>query len=265
MDENTPRVGIDVPELIEIDGRTATVPELWGAAFTYGHFTAMQVRDLRTRGIELHLRRLDAATRELFRSSLEGERVRALIRHALAGRRDASVRVYVFRRDGELSLIVTVRPAGGVPTTPQRLEPIAYQRPLAHIKRVGGFAELDHTWLAQRHGYDGSLLTAPDGEISEAGIANIGFFAGPTVIWPTAPHLHGITMQLLERTLADRGMPSRRAPVSLADVSSFDGAFLSNARGIVAVGAIGEQTIPVDVGRMWTLTESYASVPWDEI
>ena len=256
---------MDVPERIEIDGAAATVEELWGAVFTYGHFTAMQVRDLRTRGIELHLRRLDAATRELFGSSLERERVRELIRHALADRRDASVRVYVFRRDGVPSVIVTVRPPGGVPTTPQRLEPIVYQRPLAHIKRVGGFAEMDHTSLAQRHGYDGSLLTGPEGEISEGGIANIGFFDGPTVVWPNAPHLHGITMQLLEDTIAGRGMPSRRASVNVAEVPSFDGAFLSNARGIVAVGTIGDQTLSVDEGRMRVLQDAYASVPWDEI
>jgi branched-subunit amino acid aminotransferase/4-amino-4-deoxychorismate lyase len=256
---------MDVPELIEIDGQTASVRDLWGAVFTYGHFTAMQVRDLRTRGIELHLRRLDAATRELFGSGLDSERVRELIRHALADRRDASVRVYVFRRDVEPSLIVTVRPPSGVPTVPQRLEPIAYQRPHAHIKHVGGFGEIDHTSLAQRHGYDGSLLTGPDGVISEAGIANIGFFEGPTVIWPAAPHLHGITMQLLERTLAGRGTPSRRASVCLADVPEIDGAFLSNARGVVPVGAIGDQTVSVDVGRMRTMRETYTSVPWGEI
>ena len=89
MNENALRVGVDVPERIEIDGRSATVEELWAAVFTFGHFTAMQVRDLRTRGIELHLRRLDAATGELFGSSLEGERVRELIRRALVDRRDA--------------------------------------------------------------------------------------------------------------------------------------------------------------------------------
>jgi branched-subunit amino acid aminotransferase/4-amino-4-deoxychorismate lyase len=260
-----PRVGMDVPERIEIDGRPATVGDLWGAVFTYGHFTAMQVRDRRTRGIELHLRRLDAATKELFGSDLDGERVRELIRHALGDRRDASLRVYVFRPDEQPSLIVTVRPPGGVPTTPQRLEPIAYQRPSPHIKHVGGFAGIDHTSLAQRHGYDGSLLTGPDGEISEAGIANIGFIGGPAVIWPAAPHLHGITMQLLERTLAQQGTPSRRAPVRLDDVPSFDGAFLSNARGIVAVGAIGDRTVSVDEGRMVALQETYATVSWDEI
>ncbi len=259
------RVGIDVPDRIEIDGRTATVADLWRAAFAYGHFTAMQVRDFRTRGLELHLRRLDAATKELFGFGLDGERVRELIRHALAERRDGSVRVYVFRPDEEPSVIITVRAPGGAPTVPQRLDAIAYQRPLPHIKRVGGFGEIDHASLALRHGFDGSLLTAPDGEISEGGIANIGFFDGPTVTWPSAPHLHGITMQLLELALAERNTPSRRASVCLDDVPSFKGAFLSNARGLVAVGAIGDRALRLDTERMRTLQETYGSVPWDEI
>jgi branched-subunit amino acid aminotransferase/4-amino-4-deoxychorismate lyase len=265
MEQRPPRVGIDVPDLIEIDGRAASVQELWEAVFTYGHFTAMQVRDLRVRGIELHLRRLDRATKELFDSGLDGERIRGAIRHALGDRADASVRVYVFRRGGQPSVIVTVRDPGGVATTPQRLEPIAYQRPLPHVKHVGGFREIDHTSVALRHGYDGSLLTSAEGEISEAGIANIGLFRGADVIWPDAPQLHGITMQLLEVALAERGTPSHREPVRVSDIGAFDGAFVSNARGIAPVGAIGDRTLPVDDERMAALQELYASVPWDEI
>ena len=50
---------------------------------SYGHFTAMQVRAGATRGLPLHLARLDAANRELFGVPL-------------AGQADASVRVYVY-------------------------------------------------------------------------------------------------------------------------------------------------------------------------
>jgi hypothetical protein len=39
---------------------------VWSTASAYGHFTAMQVRGRRTRGLALHLRRLEAATKELF-------------------------------------------------------------------------------------------------------------------------------------------------------------------------------------------------------
>ncbi len=85
---------------IEFDGRPATeedlrIPALYG----YGHFTALQVRDGRTRGLAPHLARLDAANRELFELPLEGDRGRELVRHALdcAGRRDAAGRPSVRR------------------------------------------------------------------------------------------------------------------------------------------------------------------------
>jgi hypothetical protein len=59
----------------------------------------------RTRGLGLHLARLEAAHREVYGRALGGEEVRARIRHALGGRPDASVRVYGYWA----GLIVTVR------------------------------------------------------------------------------------------------------------------------------------------------------------
>ena len=71
---------------IEIDGREADAGQLWSTASAYGHFTAMQVRAGRTRGLTFHLDRLEAANAELFDSGLDRERVVALIRHALGGK-----------------------------------------------------------------------------------------------------------------------------------------------------------------------------------
>ena len=63
---------------IEVNGHAATAAELAHPALSnYGHFTMMQVRGGRTRGLDLHLARLDAASRELFGGGLGGERVRA--------------------------------------------------------------------------------------------------------------------------------------------------------------------------------------------
>ena len=96
--------------------------------------------------------------------------------------------------------------------------------------------------------------------ISETTIANIGFFDDGGVVWPDAPLLHGITMQLLESR-----MPSRRAPVRLEDVASFQGAFLSNSRGVAAVSEIDGLTLPLPSERMEALVAAYESVPWDAI
>jgi hypothetical protein len=52
---------------MEIDGRDATVEQLSTIAPAgYGHFTAMQVRQRRVRGLGLHLDRLGAANHEMF-------------------------------------------------------------------------------------------------------------------------------------------------------------------------------------------------------
>jgi branched-subunit amino acid aminotransferase/4-amino-4-deoxychorismate lyase len=248
---------------IEIDGRRPDPGELWSTASGFGHFTAMQVRGRRTRGLELHLRRLEAANEELFGVGLDAERVCELIRRALGDVDDASVRVYVFESGDEPAVMVTVKEPGDV-TTPQRLQSVRYQRPDAHLKHLAtgqGF----YSRLARRNGFDDALLTAPDGVLSESAIANIGFLDGAGVVWPDAPCLHGITMQLLERELPRLGVPSRRAPIRLYDVASFEGAFLSNARGVAAVSAIDDRSLPTDPGRLQAIADAYASVPWDPL
>jgi branched-subunit amino acid aminotransferase/4-amino-4-deoxychorismate lyase len=254
---------------IEIDGHPATAEQLgFLATFPYGHFTAVQVRGRRARGLELHLRRLDSASRELFGVGLDGDRVRELVRHALGTDVvDASVRVYAFQPEVGLppSVLVTVKPPADDPDHPQRLRAVRYLRPVAHIKHLGGFGQQHHERQAQREGFDHALLVGPDAVVAEGAIANIGFFAGPTIVWPEAPMLHGITMQLIEGALAERGTPSRRAVVRLAEVASYDGAFVCNARGIVAVGRIDGAELPVDAERMRGLVELYDSVGWQEI
>ncbi|GAB3960291.1 aminotransferase class IV family protein [Actinoallomurus acanthiterrae] len=257
------------PLRLEIDGAPPTADGLWHlAAVNYGHLTVMQVRGRRTRGLELHLARLDAANRELFGSGLDGELVRERIRHALGDDiHDATIRLTVFQPwgVGGVSMMVIVRPPGGMPAAPQGLRTVGYQRPVAHIKHVGAFGQIHFGMAAGRAGFDDALLTGPDGVISETAIANIGFFDGASVVWPDAPLLEGITMQLLERTLAERGIPSRRRTVRVADLASFDMAFVGNSGGVAPVGRVDDLTLPVDPGLVKTLTEAYESVPWDLI
>jgi branched-subunit amino acid aminotransferase/4-amino-4-deoxychorismate lyase len=254
---------------IEINGHGATAWQLgFPALASYGHFTAMQVRNRRVRGLDLHLARLDAATRELFGTSLDGGRVRDHIRHALgADTGDASVRVSVFWPDADdsASVMVTVRPPGSLPGSPQALQAVSYQRPVPHIKHAGTFAQTHYRRLARRAGFGEALLTGPGGVISEGAITSIGFIDAATVIWPDAPALHGITMQLLEHRLPRAGLPSRRAAVRLADLPSFRGAFVTNSLGAVPVGRVDDLTIPAGTELMKTVQQVYESVPWDPI
>lgn len=59
---------------IEIDGAPPAPDQLWATVSAYGHFTAMQVRNGKVRGLALHMRRLEAANREAFGVGLNGER-----------------------------------------------------------------------------------------------------------------------------------------------------------------------------------------------
>jgi branched-subunit amino acid aminotransferase/4-amino-4-deoxychorismate lyase len=252
---------------VEIDGQPASAEQLSALAQDiYGHFTAMQVRDGRVRGLALHLARLAAANQELFGAGLDHGTVRDHIRRALGeDRRDASVRVYVLELLGQPSVVVTVRPPGGMPQVPWKLQAVPYQRSLAHIKHVADFGQGYYQRLAHRNGFDEALLTGPGEVISEGSITNVGFCDGATVVWPDAPALAGITMQLLDQQLPGAGLASRRAQVRVPDAGSFSTVFVTNARGIAAVAEIDEHAVPVDAGLIAALTAAYQSTAWDSI
>jgi branched-subunit amino acid aminotransferase/4-amino-4-deoxychorismate lyase len=254
---------------IEIDGRPATV-DLLGSTVgaSYGHFTAMQVRDRQARVVDRHLARLEEGTRALFGRGLDGDRVRRLIRHALGDDiRDASVRVYVTGSDAvaDPSVMVTVRKPASMLSTPRSLHSVSYQRPLAHIKHLGGFGQAYYGRLAAQAGFDEALFVGSEGDVAEGSITNIGFIEGDTVVWPDAPALHGISMQVLERELGKAGIPWSRRTVNLADTGSFDGAFLTNARGIAPIGRIDDTAIPLDAELLATVIRTFEAAPWDPI
>ncbi len=252
---------------IEIDGVRATPEQLRTVALSgYGHFTAMQVRERQVRGMRYHIARLDSANRELFGVGTDEQVLVARISHALADDvADASVRVYVHEAAAQPSIMVTVRPPAAMPASPWRLRSVSYQRPLAHIKRAADFGQRYYQRLVHASGFDEALLTGPDAIISEGSITNIGFFNGTNIIWPAAPALAGITMQLLEPALAATGLPSVRAHVRVSDLSSFAGVFVTNARGIAAVGLVDDLVLPVNQPLMDKIAASYESVPWDSI
>src|SRR5258708_15548965 len=252
---------------IEIDGLDPTPEKLAEAALDgYGHFTAMQVRSHQVRGLGLHLARLTSAHRDLFGADLDAEVVTDRVRHALGtSTGDASVRVCLRHPAGQASVMVTVRPPGEMPAGSWRLQAVPYQRSVAHVKHLGDFGQGYFQRQAWRSGFDEALLTGADGVISEGSITNIGFFDGSSVVWPDAPMLAGITMQVLQARIGAFGLAWRRAAVRLADVQSFDGAFVTNARGIAPVAEIDGQSLPVDAGMMAQLAKAYASAGWEHI
>jgi hypothetical protein len=69
-------------------------------------------------------------------------------------------------------------------------------------------------------------------------------------------------MQLLS---AHPDLDSRTATVHLADIGSYRSVFAANARGVVPVGRIDDQALPVDDRFVRSLDRIYESVPWDRI
>ncbi|RDG35408.1 aminotransferase class IV [Streptomyces corynorhini] len=270
MTTSTPRPAArTAPDLlIEVDEHPATEAELGQRVMnTYGHFSALQVRGGRVRGLARHLARLDGASRELFGAGLDGERVRSALRHALGDVADASARVYAHERAGAdgIALTVTVRPPSVPEARAVSLMSVPYQRPVAHLKHLGGFAQIHYGRVARRAGFDDALLTGPGGVVSEGAITNIAFWDGDTVVWPDAPALTGITMALLEAHLPAAGIASVRREVTLADLPRHRAAFVTNSIGISAVSRIDDTVLPGDAALIKAVREVYDGVEWERM
>jgi branched-subunit amino acid aminotransferase/4-amino-4-deoxychorismate lyase len=227
----------------------------------WGHFTAMQVRDGCTRGLDLHLDRLTAAHAEIYGRPLSGDLVLDRIRHALAGQRDASVRVYGYWA----GLIVTVRGPQQMPSRPHALTVQHFQRPLARLKHVGSWGQGRFTELATAAGFDEGLLADETGVISEGTITNVVFWRDGTVIWPDGPRLDGITMLVLRRQLQADGVPQAEATVRVQDLAGYDGMILCNSRGWAPVGRVDDLEITGDPAFTAIITAAHEGCPRDEI
>ncbi len=272
-----------VIDRVEVNGAEADAEDLRVLArATYAHFSSMQARDRAVRGLDLHLKRLDGSTRELFGTGLDADRVRSCVRHALRDRPDgATVRVTVFSRhheavvrgeDVEPDVAVAMSAPLPARTSPVRLRTVAYERDLPHVKHAGTFGLVRHRRQAVRAGYDDALFTDRHGRVSEASISNIGFFDGERVVWPEAAVLPGITMQLLQRGLAAKGIPSGRREIHRRELGAWASgtpalaAFLTNSISpAVPVAGIDEAALTVDPEVTNLLVDCYGTNPWQTV
>jgi branched-subunit amino acid aminotransferase/4-amino-4-deoxychorismate lyase len=190
--------------IVHHNGRPATAAELAPLAFAgHAHFTALQVRDGRVRGLDLHLARLRNASLELFGRALPDDRLRSLLRAALAeGPADLSLTAVVHSPAGEftpddpaadLDVLIRTGPAATPPAGPLTLTTVPYERPLAHVKHVGEVAKTHFLRRALAEGFDDAAFTDRHGRLSEATIWNLAFWDGTAVVWPVADVLTGTT------------------------------------------------------------------------
>ncbi len=253
--------------IVLINGMQASADQLAHPALVNdGHFTAMQVRNGRVRGLAYHLVRLCSAHAELYGTELDVEYLRAMIRRAMEHHPDAYLRVNLYESlPGHPQVMTAIRPPVEADERAQSLLPVAYSRPFAHIKHVGSFAQIRYGMQANRAGYDDAVLVTSDGRVCESTVANIGFFDGDAIVWPEGPVLHGITWQLLDQVLGQRGIEVRRRPVSLESAANFAGAFLANSIGVVPVSRIGQHEYQSDNATFTHIRLTYDKVAWDEI
>lgn len=257
----------------EINGVPATVESLRTLALVnYGHFTSMQVEDGRVRGLDLHLQRLARSTEELFGQALDIEQTQCWMRQAAGGdARKLTLRVNVFsralNRDRLLEpvrpdVLVTTSAARNLAPTPLRVGSVDYQREQPHIKHVATFGLFQQRRTAQARGFDDALFVDAFGAVAEGSIWNVGFLDESGVVWPDAPALAGVSMQLLQRGLRERGIPSSTRYVDLDEIGRFRGAFFTNSScAVMPIAGIDAIEFKVDPGALAMLEACYASNP----
>ncbi|MFT3762560.1 MAG: aminotransferase class IV family protein [Pseudoxanthomonas sp.] len=238
-----------------LDGQSADADGLRALAMAnYGHFTSMQVRGRAVRGLDLHLQRLRAATRELFGEELDEERVRAAMRAAVdAAGGDCSLRVTVFsrrfdhRRPAEpapVDVLTTVSPPAAGDARAIRVKSFEFVRPLPHVKHVGTFPLFHYRRQALAAGFDDALFVDSRGDVVEGSVWNAGFWDGHSILWPTGPALRGTMEKLLQLGLEVIGVPQRWLRVRPEAGPDLAGAFAVNATGIQAIAAIDGRVCP---------------------
>lgn len=234
-----------------IDGRPASADALCALALcNYGHFTTLQVRGGAVRGLDLHLRRLCEANRELFGSALDPGRVRDQLRRALeaAGTGDCSLRATVFAPGFDAHraaaaaartlILVAISPPQEPGAAPLRVRSYRYRRPAPHLKHVGTFPLLHHRRMAMEAGYDDALFVDEGRRVLEGSLWNIGFLHGDTVVWPEGPALRGVAERLLQAGLAQAGVAQATRPVLLDELADFGAAFACNSRGLRLIAGV---------------------------
>jgi branched-subunit amino acid aminotransferase/4-amino-4-deoxychorismate lyase len=259
--------------VVQLNGREATAGELAPLAFAgYAHFTAMQVRGGRVRGLDLHLERLRVASKELFGQAPPDDQVRAHLRTALASGPDDLSLTATFsspvgefvRATGEAGPQVLVRtgPAASGPQGPLDLMAVEHERFLPAVKHVGEGAKTYFIRQAGQQGFDDAAFVDRRGRLSEATIWNLAFWDGGTVVWPEAEMLVGTTMGIVRRQLDRLGVPQRVQEVTLADLPALSGAVVMNSwTPGVAVHRIGSAPLPEAPSFVELLHRAYQAEP----
>ncbi|GAA2118007.1 aminotransferase class IV family protein [Actinomadura alba] len=259
--------------VVQRNGQAATAEDLAPLAFVgYAHFTAMQVRGGRVRGLDLHLERLRSASVALFGQALPDDRVRSYLRTALeAGPADLSLRATVYSPAGEFTVagadvepevLVSTGPAASGPEGPLTLATVEHERFFPAVKHVGEPAKTYFLRQAVGQGFDDTAFVDRRGRLSEGSIWNLAFWDGTAVVWPVAEMLGGTTMGIVGRQLDRLGVPQRVQEVTLADLPALAGGVVMNSwTPGVAIHRIGAVPLPEAPSFLELLHRAYQAEP----
>lgn len=221
----------------------------------FAHFTAMQIRNRKVKGLDLHLARLETASISMFGKALAHDTVLQSLRKAVdEGPADMTLIATVYVPDSEFTkqrldvapaiLIRTGAPSAG-PAGPLRLAVVEHERYLPAIKHVGEGAKTYYLHRAVDAGFDDAAFVDGQGRLGEATIWNLAFWDGRSVVWPRADILTGTMMGIVQRQLERLGVPQQYRDISLSDLTGFEGAAVMNSwTPGVLVTAIGQTAIP---------------------
>lgn len=265
-----------VPEGVfaQRNGRIATSADLAPLAFAgYAHFTAMQVRAGKVRGLDLHLKRLRDASMAMFGRALTDEEIQNHLRCALelAQEGDLSMTATVYSSAGEftaeddqqpLNMLVRTSAASHGPQGPLRLDVVQFERVVPEIKHVG---EIAKTWFlrqAVEKGFDDAAFVDAKGRLSEATIWNLAFWDGRCVVWPRAEMLLGTTMAMVMRQLERMGVSQRYEDIRVDALKSLQGAVVMNSwTPAVEVRSVGAIAMPSAPDFVALLQRAFAQEP----
>lgn len=237
-----------------VDGQPADAAALMRFARSgYGHYTTMQVRAGAVRGLDVHLARLQEATRVLFDAALDADALRAQMRCALSGMADASLRISIGAANftarampspARLEVLMLVDPPAPEIIAPVRLMSMLHSRYLPQLKHGGSFDVMHLRRDARMQGFDDALLLTQDGFVAEGATFNIGFFHHDALLWPQAPQLQGSTMQMLSQAFRAGGGQVTRQPITRHDIAGLTAGFCCNSGGLWPIAAIDAHPLP---------------------
>lgn len=261
----------------ELDGKplsVADMPKLM--ALQYGHFTAMQVRSRKVKGLRLHLERLTRSSDQLFGCHVPEQHILACLHHITEEQESCSLRVNIFTTafgqttiaEKDLYVLITKTPTVEPATQPLKVKSAFFKRLLPEIKYSGIVSGiLAYRRQAMAAGFDDVLYVDEQQHISEGSIWNIGFYDGQSIVLPATPALPGVMVQLLADSLWSNGVAVVHRNISLTQLYEYKNAFYTNSvnhRGMIT--QIDQQVFEHSQDTLSDILErAYEAVPWDNL